>query len=101
MSTRTHTARPVNRRERFREALAAATGQARLTLAYDWFRSEVVSLEKTDPTRAEAMRRRITDAMLADAEELAAEAVDRAKAGRHGMSRRQLSRIGQRVRGAE
>jgi hypothetical protein len=101
MSSRTHTARPVSRRERFREALATATGQARLTLAYDWFRSEVVSLEKIDRDRAEAMRRRIADAMLADAEQLAAEAIDRAKAGRHGLSRKQIQRLGQRVRGVE
>ncbi len=101
MSTRTQKSRAASRLERFHEALATTTGQARLNLAYDWFRSELATLEKTEPTRAAMLRERITDAMLADAEQLAGEAIERAKAGRHGMSRRQIQRLGQRVRGVE
>jgi hypothetical protein len=101
VSTRTHQARPDSRRSRFREALAAADGPARFALAYDWLRSELATLDKLEPGRASAMRQHVADMLLADAEQLAGEAIERAKAGRHGMSRRQLSRIGQRVRGIQ
>jgi hypothetical protein len=80
VSTRTHKARPAARRDRFREALAAASAQDRLNLAYDWFRSELAKLDKADPARAATLRRHVTDALLANAETLAREAAERDKA---------------------